>query len=102
MPVLTFGNASVVESYKPDPGVNATELQARKDLGRQVTTMHLNEVDGEDRPSRAMNLSMAGRLWSQHSDRPPAWVESDDELLAALVADDLGCPVGRPKTWKMG
>jgi hypothetical protein len=44
--------------------------------------MNLNEVDGEDNPSRGMNLTMLTRLWALHSDKPPAWVESDDELLS--------------------
>ena len=102
MPTVQLGNESVIESYKPDPGTNATKLKSRKDLGQQVTTMHLNEVDGEDRPSRAMNLTMVQRFWSEHSDKPPMWVDGDDDLLNALVADELGCDIGRPKSWKVG
>lgn len=102
MPTLNLGNASVVESYKPDPGTNETKLKRRKDLGRQVTTMQLNEVDGDDRPSRSMNLTLVKRFWSEHSDQPPAWVDGDDDLLNALVADEFGCDIGRPKNWKVG
>jgi hypothetical protein len=32
----------------------------------------------------------------------PAWVESDDPVLAAAVASQYGCPEGRPKDWKRG
>jgi hypothetical protein len=102
MPLIQLGNDSVVEGYKPDEGTDVVLLRARKDLGRQITTMMLNETDIDDRPSRAMNLSLAVRVWSEHSDKPPAWVESDDELMAALIADHFGCRVGRPRNWKAG
>lgn len=100
MPTVRLGNESVVEHVKPDEGTNESVARARKDLGQRVTTMSVNEVDGEDRESRAMNLSMVVRLWDMHSDKPPAWVESDDELLEQLVAGQFGCPQGRPKSWK--
>jgi hypothetical protein len=102
VPTVTLGNESVLESYKPDQGTNATKLKARTDLGQQVTTMQLNEVDGDDRPSRSMNLTLVLRFWAEHSDKPPAWVDGDDDLLNALVADELGCKIGRPKSWKVG
>lgn len=110
MPVVAFGNESVVETYKPDEGTNATKLRHRKALGRRITTMHLNEVDGpppgpaaaawEERPSTSMNVAMAIRFWAGESDKAPAWVESTDELLAQLLAQHFDCPVGRPKSWK--
>lgn len=106
MATVYLGNTSVIETVKKDPALDASpdniKTIVRDDLGRRVTTMALNEVDGEDRPSRGMNLTMCVRLWDMHSDKPPAWVEGDDELLTALVADHFGCPVGRPKTWKEG
>jgi hypothetical protein len=49
-----------------------------------------------------MNLTMATRLWAMHSDEAPAWVESDDELLSALIADHYGCDIGRPDDWQEG
>jgi hypothetical protein len=64
VPTVLLGNESVTEPYKPDPGTDETKIRQRKDLGRRVTTMNLNEVDGEDNPSRAMNLTMAIRLWA--------------------------------------
>jgi hypothetical protein len=102
MPQLRFGNESVIEGYKPDEGTNEVLLRERKDLGRRTTTMSLNETDIDDNPSRAMNLVQAIRFWAQSSDKPPAWVEGDDDLLVDLVADHFGCPVGRPKSWKEG
>lgn len=102
MPTVMLGNESVLEPYKPDPGTDVTKTRARNDLGRRTTTMSLNEVDGADNPSRAMNLAMLTRLWPLHSDQPPAWVDGDDPLLVSLIADHFGCEQGRPKSWKEG
>jgi hypothetical protein len=102
VPTVLLGNESVTEPYKPDEGTDETKIRQRKDLGRRVTAMNLNEVDGQDEPSRGMNLTMLTRLWAMHSDKSPSWVESDDELLAALIADHYGCKNGRPKNWKEG
>ena len=102
MPTVLLGNESVLEPYKPDQGTDETKVRVREDLGRRVTTMSLNEVDGDDNPSRAMNLAMVIRLWGLHSNEPPAWVDGDDDLLTALIADHYGCETGRPKNWKEG
>jgi hypothetical protein len=102
MPLIRLGNDSVIEGYKPDEGTDVVLFKARKDLGRQVTTMSLNETDVDDKPSRAMNLAMAVRVWNEHSDKSPAWVEGDDDLMVALIADHFGCRVGKPKNWKAG
>lgn len=103
---ITLGNDSVIEEVKKDPGLDASPdnvyYKARKDLGKRVTTMSLNETDIDDKPSRAMNLAMLGLIWPKHSDKPPAWVEGDDRLLVELVADQYACPIGRPKKWKEG
>jgi hypothetical protein len=97
---LRFGNESVIEHVKADEGTNTSTPEPRPDLGNRVTSMNLNEVDGDDNPSRAMNLQMAVRLWTMHSNTAPAWVESDDDdLLAQLVADHFNTKVGRPKSW---
>lgn len=34
-----------------------------------------------------------------HSDDPPEWVESDNDVVADGVAEHFGCKVGRPKKW---
>lgn len=106
MPVLYLGNESVIEKIKKDPALDDApdnvEYRDRADLGKRVTSMNLNEVDGDDKPSRAMNLTLAARFWPDHSDKPPAWVEGDDDLLVQLVADHFDCKIGRPKSWKEG
>lgn len=106
MPIITLGNTSVIETSKKDDELDLTPgnivVARRADLGQRVTTMSLNEVDGDDRPSRAMNLALAARIWSFHSDEDPAWVDGDDELLVELIADHYGCPIGRPDDWTEG
>jgi hypothetical protein len=102
MAQLRFGNESVIEGYKPDEGTNDVVYRAREDLGCRIQTMSLNETDIDDNPSRAMNLALAVRFWGQCSDKPPVWVEGDDELLVSLVADHFGCPIGMTKSWKEG
>src|SRR3954464_11806887 len=100
--MVTLGNVSVLEGYKPDEGVNVVLLKHRRDLGNQETTFSLNETDIDDRPSRAMNLSMLTRIWREHSDKDPAWVEGKDRLTVELVADHFNCPIGRPDNWRCG
>lgn len=65
---------------------------------QQVTTIQANEAD------RLLNLTVIKGLWTTQSTEPPAWVESEDERLAADVADvfsndDHTCVVGRPTKW---
>jgi len=106
MATIVLGNDSVIEEVKIDPALDASpdnvHYVARKDLGRREVTMDLNEVNGDDRPSRAMNFTLAVRFWGRHSDKPPAWVDGTDRLLVELLADHYGCPIGRPKTWTKG
>lgn len=110
--MITLGNVSVLEPYKPDPDTDVISVQARPDLGQRVTTLLLSETvpvrhpDGtlgpEEYLSRATNLAMVRHLWPFQSDQPPAWVEGDDDLLVQMVAEDFGVRVGRPKSWKEG
>lgn len=106
MATIVLGNESVIEEVKKDEALDASPENVdhvpRKDLGRRETTMDLNETDGDDNPSRAMNFTLATRFWGRHSDKPPAWVDGTDELLVALLADHYGCPIGRPKNWTKG
>jgi hypothetical protein len=48
VPTVLLGNQSVTEPYKPDEGTDETLIRSRADLGRRVTSMNLNEVDGDD------------------------------------------------------
>lgn len=35
--------------------------------------------------------------WANHSDSPPAWVETNSAGLTALLAEHFGCEAGAPK-----
>jgi hypothetical protein len=106
MPNIRLGNESVIEETKKDPDAESSAdnvyYKARKALGNRVTTMFLAETDIANRPNRAMNMQLATREWERHSDKPPAWVDGDDDLLVQLLADHYGCPIGQPKNWKEG
>jgi len=65
--------------------------------GNQVTTM--NVLDEDDLATRIRTITHADGLWPRMSSAPPAWVECDDPELEAALAEQFGCPVGRPKKW---
>jgi hypothetical protein len=104
----------------------------RKDLGNQITTISLPETHevsfkpiAEHReatktqagvradPDRAgyylqtmwpLGEQMAAvrtHVGMHFADRP-TWVESDDLLIAELIAREYDCRVGRPKSWRTG
>lgn len=92
MALVQFGNEAVLEPYKPNPETN--ETKTRKVKGSKITTMSLVTQDvGE-----AINTAKA--LWQNDSEKAPAWVESDDEVLQAALAQTFDCREGRPQSWK--
>ena len=113
MPKVMLGNESVIEAVKKDEGADAAEenvrYKARKDLGNQVTTFVIPPIgrleDGTVDPTGwtvEKQLSFVTSVWPMHSDKNPAWVESDDQALQAFFAQQYGCREGRPKNWKVG
>lgn len=98
--IITLGNTAPIEVVKADDG--SEDRVDRSDLGNTTTTVSF--PDGWDLNEQ---LQAVGNLWSYHSDDPPEWVESDDDLLAQVVArnftsDGHECAVGRPSGWKEG
>lgn len=115
MPTVRLGNESVIETYKPFEGINATLVRPRPDLGRRVVTMSLNEstLDANAAHARrfwrnsltvnvpaeiarqlppevraAFSLDESGgdvTVESGESDQPPAWVECPDSEALELV-----------------
>lgn len=113
MPKVMFGNESVIEAVKKDPGADAApenlSYKIRKDLGNQVTTFTIPPpmmlADGTVDPTGwtvQKQLSFVDSVWPMHSDKPPAWIESDDPHLQGFLASQYGCREGRPKNWKVG
>lgn len=115
MPNLTLGNVSVIESYKPDQGLDVTLVRKRADLGNQETMFYLPPLTPDDAillPGDVYVgntgwdftkwLTMIESLWTMHSDKDPAWVECDNSEVEQAVADKYGCQIGRPKNWRRG
>ncbi len=101
MATLQLGNTAPVEIVKTETGRKVTQSRKKRgDLGDQVTTVSFPA--GMD---LAEQLAAVTSLWESHSDEPPQWADSDDGLLAEVVArkfttGDHECVVGRPKSWK--
>lgn len=88
MPRVVLGNKAAL-----DRGIAMT--------GHRITSL---DVPAGYSDSEVVNAVADPRdgLWVRHSSDPgPAWVESDDEGVADLLAAHYGCPVGRPKSWKV-
>lgn len=138
MASVTFGNSSVIEMIKKDPGGDASPdnliTRRRTDLGNQITAMSIpdtnvhrqwiktadlhptaHQLPGHVLETKGDRVKLETTTWPMeeqlaairtfirmHTDAAPAWVESDNELLAQFVAQQYGCPVGRPKNWKVG
>lgn len=107
MPKVMFGNESVIEQLKKDEGGDATPdnltTRARKDLGNQVTTFTIPPAtDDPTGWTVQKQLAFVTSVWPLHSDKQPAWVESDDATLEQFFAAQYNCPAGRPKNWKVG
>jgi len=101
---ITLGNTSVVASSQ-DEETGEVIREKRGDLGNQITTFEFpDNIDGQTE----IQLAHVVDAWPYHSDADgPEWVESEDELLAQLIArrfttDSHKCQVGRPKNWKEG
>jgi len=97
MTVIALGNTAPIEPVKVDD-TTAVERVARPELGNQVTVFDV--PDSVDVGQALLTVSQV--FASHHSDAPAAWVESDDETVAAILARQYNCPVGRPTDWVEG
>lgn len=61
-----------------------------KDAGVQVLTSAVPRL-----PDHECFVSVVTD-WPNHSPQPPAWVASDNDDLAQMLAEFYGCPVGIP------
>ncbi len=99
MPNVKLGNTSAVVAKKIKDDSDEVEFVSVDDLGDTVTRV---EIPGEY--NLIESLRIVGDLWKYHSDKPPAWVESDNEALASLIAelyktDDHTVDIGEPDGW---
>lgn len=85
--LIPTGGAQAVVHDADGPIPAPAESVAAPHLGQQVTTITLG-VGG--------TIADVAAAWAAHSVDPPAWVESDDDVLARQAAEHFGCPVGCP------
>lgn len=98
MPSVVLGNTAPIEPVKIDEASDAVTRVPRPDLGNQETIWR---IPGDESLANVTRLVTEG--WSSHhSDAPPAWVESDDPLVAEILSREFECPIGRPKDWVVG
>lgn len=100
MASLTLGNTAPVEVVKGGKDGKTEKRVSRSDLGQTTTVVSFPDGWSLDEQLRAVS-----HAWPYHSDDPPKWVESEDDLLAQVVARSFStggheCRVGRPKGWR--
>lgn len=97
MPIVQLGNVAVREVIGADS--DGTPIH-RRYRGQSTTTINLPaDEEGWTDAERIRTVLHDDGHWRAHSSQPPAWVESDDELLQNAIAAQWGCPVGRPSGW---
>lgn len=97
MATVTLGNSAPIDTYRPDDAFDAVE-RIPLDVESSITTY---VVPPEVKLGEAIR-TITDTYLAYHSDNPPEWVESNDPLLAAAVAqhyttDDHVCEIGRPE-----
>jgi hypothetical protein len=65
------------------------ELDSAEDERATVVTF----PDETDLLEAFTNVTHPQGAWVHHSDSPPSWVSSDDDMLAQMLARQYGCPV---------
>jgi hypothetical protein len=97
MPVARLGNVAVREVIGADD--DGTPIH-RRYRGQSTTEIQLpGDEEAWTHDERVRTVAHDDGHWRAHSSKPPAWVESDDPVLAAALAAEFGCPIGRPAGW---
>lgn len=97
---VLLGNSAAKEAVPDGKG----GFKHRDLDGNRVTTVQI--PDSYSLLEQVQVVIAQDGVWSNHSrganveDSVPDWVEADDPFLAELIARQLGCKVGRPKSWK--
>lgn len=89
----------VMTDDKPSKDMLAARLSAvnhYRDLdGLRVVTVDI--PPGMPLMQAAATITLGRGVWESHSKgQPPTWVESDNPVLAGLLAEHYGCVVGAP------
>ena len=93
MPMVWLGNPAPMHV----PGGVPTPLEIPEGQEWSVTTAHV--PDNYTLAEQVHNLAHpAEGQWNAHSfSRRPVWVASNDSELEQALADEFGCPAGRPE-----
>lgn len=97
---VQLGNAAAKDAYRDVDG----NLLYRALPGKQITTVHI--PDDYSLFEGLQCITAGDGVWANHSisEDPavpavPSWVESDSPALAAVLAENYNCPIGRPGDW---
>ncbi len=103
MPIVTIGNTAPITVDPDADPVNppaearrAVELPNGRKDNHTVTTFSL--PDGIPLSDAIMTVRAA--FLGFHSDEPPAFVTSDDEVLQLVLCREFGCPSEPPRSFK--
>lgn len=95
MPRVELGNTAPIQPIKLSEDETAVVREPLEGVDRTETVFHL-----PDEWDFANMIDTVRKVYaSHHSDDHPAWVESDDDVLAQALSRDFGCPIGRPADW---
>lgn len=94
MAIIVLGNTAPIEATKVDDTTDVVRV-SRSDLGNTETVFDVPDNVGVGEALSTISSVFA----SHHSDEKPAWVESDDDVIASAIARQFDCPVGRPDEW---
>lgn len=93
--MLALGNTAPIERVLTDSDTGAHE---DRPLTGPRTTFY--GPPGEWGLLEKLQSLVGGNgAWEWHSTEPPAWVDGDEPVLVAAVAEHYGCPTGRPEGW---
>lgn len=88
-----LGNHDAVETTR---NAETGQLHRLPLDGKRCTTVHL--PDDVPRPEAVQTITGPGGVWAWHSDaKAPAWVASDDPVLAQVLAGMYGCDIRDPQ-----
>ena len=100
---VQFGNDHAVEAYRDPSSDDPDEVKSRPVEGRQITAVVM-PAGWSLREAFATALEAAAHHFDTDPDtddkHPPAWIESDSDGLAALLAEHYGIERNRrPAGW---
>lgn len=93
MPMVWLGNNAPLDAgiAIPGPLITFANVSDDEDQVSQLKTITAQVATGDH---------MDGVFATHSASAAPAWVESNSNEFALLIASHYGCPVGRPDNWE--